>query len=67
MGKPEVKPEDAFRLEAEKEYYPLFMLKQELMEKMDFSEDHAYKIFCTWRFRNSVRKEEVFKKNSIVH
>jgi hypothetical protein len=45
------------------EYYPLFMLKGELMEKMGFSDEHPYKIFCNWRFKDSVRQEEIFKKN----
>ena len=33
------------------------------MKKIDFKEDHPFKIFCTWRFKDSVRQQEVFKRN----
>lgn len=62
MGKPETKSEDGSCTECIREYFPLYMLKQELMYKIDLTDDHAYKIFCTWRFKNSVRRDQVFQK-----
>ena len=55
MGKKEEKHDDSSKIECDKEFYPLYMLKHELMEKMDFKDDHPYKIFCTWRFKHSIR------------
>ena len=65
MGKPEIKDEEDENKIQEKEYYPMFMLKRELMEKMGFTEDHPFKIFCNWRFKDSIRHEEIFKKNLV--
>lgn len=63
MGKPEAKNDEVGRSECDKEFYPLYMLKQELLEKMGFQDDHPYKIFCSWRFKDSIRREAIFKKN----
>ena len=30
---------------------------------MGFSDDHFFKIFCTWRFNNSVRVNKEFLEN----
>lgn len=65
MGKPEIKNEEHNKSENDKEYFPLFMLKKELMDKMEFQDDHPYKIFCNWRFKDSIRREEIFKKNLV--
>lgn len=50
-------------MEVEKEYFPIFMLKQELLEKIDLTDENPFKIFCTWRFNNSIRRTEIFKRN----
>ena len=63
MSKPEIKANEIQKPAEEKEFYPLFMLKRELMGKMDFKDDHPYKIFVNWRFKDSVRRQEIFKKN----
>ena len=63
IGKQEARKDENDRSEAKQEYLPLVMLKRELMDKMGFQQDHPFKIFCTWRFMNSVRREEIFKRN----
>lgn len=63
MSKPEIKSNQIQKAAEEKEFYPLFMLKKELMAKMDFKDDHPYKIFINWRFKDSVRRQEIFKRN----
>lgn len=39
------------------------MLKHDLMENLSFNDEHPYKIFCNWRFKDSVRNEDIFKRN----
>ena len=63
IGKQEARKDDVERAESKREYLPLVLLKKELMEKMGFQQDHPFKIFCNWRFMNSVRREEIFKRN----
>ena len=41
-------------------YKPLFLLKSELINTLGFFDEHPYRIFCTWRFANSIRQNPVF-------
>jgi len=50
-------------LTAFNKYKPLFMLKQDLLTKLNMPEDHFYKIFVTYRFKNSIRLSDEVKYN----
>ena len=41
-------------------YKPLYTLKKGLLEALNMSDDHFYQVFCTYRFRGSMRKSEDF-------
>ena len=44
-------------------YKPLFMLKQDLLTKLNMPDDHYFKIFITYRFKNSARLSNELKYN----
>ena len=39
----------------------MFDLKKELLETLNMTDDHFYQVFCTFRFRGSMRANEEFK------
>ena len=47
----------------EEDYLPLYSLKQELLAKLCFDDEHPYRIFCCWRFAKSLRRDAEFLTN----
>ena len=45
------------------QFKPLFTLKQQLLERFNMTDDHHFSVFCTIRFRNSVRSNKTFLEN----
>ena len=45
------------------DYLPLYTLKQELLAKVGFADEHPYKAFCSWRFEKSIRRDAEFLAN----
>jgi hypothetical protein len=41
-------------------YKPLFTLKKELLEALNMDDEHFFSVFCTFRFRGSVRADPDF-------
>ena len=42
------------------QYKPLFELKRDLLSRLNITDGHFFSVFCTMRFRNSVRRSQGF-------
>jgi hypothetical protein len=43
------------------EYQPLFTLKEQLLNYLNMVDAHNFSVFCTYRFKGSMRAEPEFK------
>ena len=43
-------------------FKPLFTLKQELLQKLNITDEHFFSVFCTYRFKHSVRADHEFQR-----
>lgn len=44
-------------------FHPLYELKQNLLKKMNMTDDHFFKVMLTFRFKNTLRLTDELKYN----